>query len=84
MDIYEGYYALIISIIADVTPEQAFEMYSSGNKPRVKIDKQDEILMLSLKQKGHTNKAIGQLFGINEFTLSKRVHKLAKVYGVAI
>lgn len=80
----EGYYALYISILANVTPDQAFEMYFSGKKPRMKFDKEDEELILSLKQKGYTNRAIGQLFGINEFTLAKRVHKLAKVYGVAI
>lgn len=80
----EGYYVLAISIIANVTPEQAFVMYSTGHKPRVVLDKRDELVILALKQKGHTNEAIGQLFGLSQFALSKKVHRIAKDYGIAI
>ncbi len=80
----EGYYALLISIIANVTPDQAFAMYTTGKKPRIALDKRADVEMLTLRQRGYTNEVIGEMFGITQCAISRRVKRIAQELGIAI
>ncbi len=60
----ENYYALIISILKGLTPEQSFELLNTG-RIKEKYDPEDVKDMIKLKAMGMTYKELAEAFNIS-------------------
>ncbi len=62
----------MICIITGCTPEQAFEMFTSGKKPQLHLDTKDLEAMGQYKENGLTWEQIGELFGLSKHAAFRR------------
>jgi DNA invertase Pin-like site-specific DNA recombinase len=71
----ESWCALFIAIYYNITPEQAFETFWKGKVNRINrsLTKDDELEMTRLKQQGMTYKEIGDIYGISDHAVYKRI-----------
>lgn len=67
-----NWYALALSIINNVLPEQAFSLLENG-KTTKKYNTVNLEDMIKLRQQGMTYKAIGEIYGIKESAVCKRI-----------
>lgn len=74
----ENYYALFIAICTLCTPEQAFEKYYDG-KAKMRKCHDDEVgEMVQFRQEGVTNQEIGEMYGVTEYCVSRKVRQRLK------
>ena len=73
----ENYYALLVSILANVPPDEAFELLESGKRPkRIGANVIDINEMKRLKHKKKmTYQQIGDLYGVSKFTVYNRIRR---------
>ncbi len=73
----ENYYALYLSIVSYLTPEQAFALLETGVKKRL-LGEQDTIDMKKMRRQGWTFKDIAEAYGIKDSTVYKRLKNYDK------
>jgi hypothetical protein len=72
----DGWYALLISILRDCNPDHAFDLYYLGFKTRPHWGKEKITrFIVCLRDRGYTNKYIGDMLGLTMFAVSKRYNK---------
>ena len=75
-DLEYNYYALVISILRQWTPEQSF-YYLENNEPgKPEITKEDVKEMARLKE-AMTYQEIGDIYGISDGAVYTRIRRLA-------
>lgn len=73
----ENYYALYISILKCLTPEQSFELLSTGRIKR-ECNPEDVEDMIKLKAEGMTYRELSEAYGISEDTAYHRISRWRK------
>ena len=73
----------MICIVIGCTPEQAFEMYTSGKKPQLNLNNEDLEAMGQYKENGFTWEQIGELFGLSRQAALRRYKYYIKTKKVA-
>ncbi|NLU09415.1 MAG: helix-turn-helix domain-containing protein [Tepidanaerobacter acetatoxydans] len=74
LDLKENYIACIMCILTDWTPEQCFGYLEMCDKRKsTNITECDVLNMVHLKQKGHTYKEIGDLYGLSPGATRNRI-----------
>lgn len=73
----ENYYALLICILRPVTIEQGFDMLDGKiTKAQNKsIDSCDVEDMIRMKQQGMTHREIGEMYGLSEEAVYRRIKR---------
>jgi len=76
----ENYCALALCILTNMVPEQAFRR-AGCESPETKTQqrKRETAEMLDLRRKGFTYEQIGQLYGVRQETVWKRLKKYQEV-----
>ena len=78
--INEGFMALCVSILCSVPPERSFEILGCPSRtirqPRLDITQDDVRDMAKLKAAGETYKAIGEMYGITDSAVYRRIKRL--------
>lgn len=70
----ENYYALAISIIKGLPPEQSFELLSTGRvKQKCNPDETEDLV--KLKDQGMTYEEVAEIFGISADTAYRRIYR---------
>lgn len=70
----ENYYALAISIIKGLHPEQSFELLETG-RVKQKCNPEDLDDILKLQAMGMSYEELGEAYGISEFAAYARVKR---------
>lgn len=70
----ENYYALAISIIKGLPPEQSFELLSTG-RIKQKCNLEDTEDLIKLKDQGMTYAELGEVFGISASAAYRRINR---------
>ncbi len=77
-----NYYALMIAVFGECTPEKAFYAFEKAKQIKKKINnsnptitKEDEVDMYLMKNQGFTYKQIGKIYGISETSVYRRVKR---------
>jgi hypothetical protein len=75
--VQENYFALVVSILAVVPPEQAFMMLETGRRPmrgNVGPDDAAELARL-VEEDGMTYREVGAMYGVGKYTVFYWVKK---------
>lgn len=73
----DNWYALIVSILKGVLPEQAFELMENNTyKPLYGSDHTSD--MIKMHEQGMTYRDIGEIYGISESAICKRIKHIKK------
>jgi len=75
--VIENYYALLICILRPVTIEMSFDLMGGKiTKVQNKSIKSNDVEdMIQMKQQGMTHRAIGELYGLSEEAVYRRIKR---------
>jgi hypothetical protein len=83
LDFMENYYVLAVSILKNKTPEEAFELYQTGEDKIAgynKVITEDDVLdMIHLREKeGLSYGKIGQIYNLSDQAIYRRIKRYKK------
>ena len=76
-----GYYALILSIINECTPEEAFEIIAPDPDSITRIRQEQDEDMYLLRRDGIPLKEVAEIFCTTQMTVAKRVERYKRCLG---
>ncbi|MDT8718298.1 helix-turn-helix domain-containing protein [Clostridium sp. 19966] len=70
----ENYYALLLSILKNYTPERSFKLLN-GEKVDKEHRRKEALDMVELKKAGYTYREIGDMFGVSKDVVYTRIRR---------
>lgn len=73
-----NYYALVVSILRECSPERAFELLGDKRVRNDDLTHEDVLEMMRLRAEGYSLKQVGDMYGITFSSVNTRIQRAKK------